>query len=108
MVYKLSIANKTILVNAKPVGFEVAEVESGSFGVHDPGGKFVAVVAVVMSVVDTVLEIIDIVDVVEETREMVDQLNGPTKQSYKDFFNGIRPASQGYNAAIAPTRPTGL
>ncbi|RKK72094.1 hypothetical protein BFJ69_g10357 [Fusarium oxysporum] len=94
MVYKLSIANKTIPVNAKAVGFEVAEVESGSFGVRDPGGKFVAVVAVVMSVVDTVLEIIDIVDVVEETKEMVDQLNGPIKQSYKDYFNGIRAASQ--------------
>ncbi|EWZ52410.1 hypothetical protein FOCG_16087 [Fusarium oxysporum f. sp. radicis-lycopersici 26381] len=47
-----------------------------------------------MSVVDTVLEIIDIVDVVEETKEMVDQLNGPIKQSYKDYFNGIRAASQ--------------
>ncbi|KAF5229464.1 hypothetical protein BFJ63_vAg14938 [Fusarium oxysporum f. sp. narcissi] len=72
MVYKLSIANKTIPVNAKAVGFEVAEVESGSFGVRDPGE----------------------IDVVEETKEMVDQLNGPIKQSYKDYFNGIRAASQ--------------
>jgi hypothetical protein len=108
MVYKLNIANKTIEVNAKAAGFEVAEVESSSFGMLDAVGKFVAVVAVVMSVVDTVLEIIDIVDVAEQTKKMVDQLSGPIKQSYKDYFNGIRAASQGYNAAIAPTPPADL
>jgi hypothetical protein len=103
MYTKLGIANKTIKENAKAAGFDVDEVESSSFGMMDAVGKFVTVVAVVMSVVDAVLDIIDIVDVVEQTEKMVDQLNGPIKESYKTYFDGIKTASKDYNAAIAPT-----
>lgn len=108
MAYKLRIANAEIEVNAKAAGFEVAEVEASAFGMLDAVGKFVAVVAVVMSVVDIVLEIFDIVDVVEQCKTMCDKLDGPIKASYKDYFNGIKTASQQYNAAIAPTVPTHL
>lgn len=104
MYYKLNIANKTIEANAKAAGFEVAEVESSTFGMLDAVGKFVAVVAVVMSVVDTVLSIIDIVDVVEQSKKMCDELNGSIKDSYKAYFNGIKTASQNYNIAIAQTK----
>lgn len=107
MYYKLNIANKTIEVNAKAAGFEVAEVESSTFGMLDAVGKFITVVAVVMSVVDTVLEILDIVDVVEQCKKMCDELSGPIKDSYKAFFNGIKTASQNYNIATAQTKPSG-
>ncbi|KAI1324720.1 hypothetical protein F5Y16DRAFT_380191 [Xylariaceae sp. FL0255] len=104
MVYKLKIANNTIAENAKAAGFDVSEVESSSFGMLDAVGKFVAVVAIAMSVVDVVFNILDIVDVVEQTKEMCDKLDGTIKQSYKDYFNGIKTASQQYNAAIAQTK----
>ena len=104
MYYKLGIANKTIEANAKAAGFEVAEVESSTFGMLDAVGKFVTVVAVILSVVDTVLEIIDIVDVVEQCKKMCDELNGSIKDSYKSYFNGIKSASQDYNKAIAQTK----
>lgn len=104
MYCKLNISNKTIEENAKAAGFEVAEVESSTFGMLDAVGKFVAVVAVVMSVVDTVLEVISIVDVVEQSQKMCDELNGSIKDSYKAYFNGIKTASQNYNIAIAQTK----
>lgn len=103
MYYKLGISNKVIQDSAKAAGIEVEEVESSAFGMLDAVGKFVTVVAVVMSVVDVVLDVIDIVDVVKQSKEMCDKLNGPIKDSYKQYFNGIKTASQQYNAAIAPT-----
>ncbi|KAJ5681610.1 uncharacterized protein N7477_001550 [Penicillium maclennaniae] len=105
MFYKLRIASSTIEANAREAGFEVAEVETSTFGMLDAFGKFVAVVAVVMSVVDTVLEILDIVDVVEQCKTMCDKLNGPIKASYIDYFNGIKEASKQYKAAITPGPP---
>lgn len=104
MYCKLNISNKTIEENAKAAGYEVAEVESSTFGMLDAVGKFVAVVAVVMSVVETVLEVISIVDVVEQSQKMCDELNGSIKDSYKAYFNGIKTASQNYNIAIAQTK----
>ncbi|KAH6975689.1 hypothetical protein EDB80DRAFT_829749 [Ilyonectria destructans] len=101
MSIKLGIANRTIKENAEAAGLDVAEVESSSFGMLDATGKFIAVVAVVMSVVDTVFQILNIVDVVDQTKEMCNQLNGTIKDSYKNYFNGIKIASQQYNAAIA-------
>jgi uncharacterized membrane protein (DUF2068 family) len=105
MVYKLKIANTTIEQCAKAAGLDVAEVEASSFGMLDAMGKFFATVAVIMSVVDAVLDIIDIVDVVQQTKAMCDQLNGPIKESYKSFFNGIKTASQAYNDAMAQVVP---
>jgi hypothetical protein len=107
MFAKLKLANTTIETNARAAGFEVAEVESSTFGMLDAVGKFVAVVAVVMSVVDTVLEILDIVDVVQQCKTMCDKLNGPIKASYKSYFDGIKTASKQYNAAIVPSTPSG-
>ncbi|KAF7537317.1 hypothetical protein G7054_g3845 [Neopestalotiopsis clavispora] len=104
MSYNLNIANKTIEENAKAAGFEVEEVESSTFGMLDAVGKFVTVVAVVMSVVDVVLDIIDIKDIVQQTNQMVDSLNGSIKQSYLDYFNGIKDSSNAYNAAINTTQ----
>lgn len=102
MFYKLRIANAQIKSAAEDAGIPTEEVDSSAFGMLDAVGKFVAVVAVIMSVVDAVLDIIDIVDVVEQCKTMCDQLNGPIKQNYKDYFNGIRDASTKYNAAMTP------
>lgn len=101
MARKLGNANETIKKNAKAAGLEVAEVESSAFGMLDAVGKFFTAAAVVMSVIDIVLQVIDIVDVVKQSGEMVDQLNGPIKDHYKTYFNGIRDAAKAYNAAIA-------
>jgi hypothetical protein len=101
MAYKLNIANSTIKECAKAAELEVSEVESSAFGMMDAVGKFVAVVAIAMAVVDTVLDIIDIVDVVEQTKEMCTKLDGSIKQSYKDYFDGIKTASKKYNDAMA-------
>lgn len=101
MSLKLGIANKTIKENAEAAGLQVEEVESSAFGMLDATGKFITVVAVIMSVVDTVFEILNIVDVVEQTNDMCNQLNGTIKDSYKNYFNGIKTASQKYNEAIA-------
>jgi hypothetical protein len=43
--------------------------------------------------------------VVEQCNAMCDQLQGPIKQSYLDYFNGIKEASKQYKAAINPTLP---
>ena len=58
-------------------------------------------VAVIMSVVDVIFEVIDIVDVVEQCKAMCDKLEGPIKQSYKDFNDGMKKASIQYQAALA-------
>ncbi|KAH6857046.1 hypothetical protein B0I37DRAFT_369050 [Chaetomium sp. MPI-CAGE-AT-0009] len=101
MAYKLNISNKKIAACAKEAGLEAPEVESSAFAMMDAVGKFITVVAVAMSVVDTVLNIIDIVDVVEQTNEMCNKLNGSIKESYKEYFNGIKTSSKEYKAAIA-------
>lgn len=102
MAYKLKIANDTIATEAREAGLPMEEVNASAFGAMDAVGKFVTVVAVVMSVVDIVLDIIDIVDVVQQCDKMCSQLNGPVKDSYKSYFNGIKTAAQQYKAAIAP------
>jgi hypothetical protein len=101
MAYKLNIANSTIKDCAKAAGLEVSEVESSAFGMMDAVGKFTAVVAIAMAVVDTVLNVIDIIDVVEQTKEMCTKLDGSIKQSYKDYFDGIKTAAKQYNDAMA-------
>lgn len=101
MAYKLNIANSTIKECAKAAGLEVSEVESSAFRMMDAMGKFVAVVAIAMAVVDTVLNIIDIVDIVQQTKEMCTKLDGSIKQSYKDYFNGIKTAAKKYKEAMA-------
>lgn len=101
MAYKLNIANSTIKDCAKAAGLEVAEVESSAFRMMDAMGKFVTVVAIAMSVVDTVLNVLDIIDVVQQTKEMCTKLDGSIKQSYKDYFNGIKTAAKKYQEAMA-------
>ncbi len=100
MFYKLKIANATIKAQAEAAGLPLEEVEASAFETLDAMGKFVTVVAVVMSVVDIVFNILDIVDVVEQCKKMCDQLNGPIKDSYKSYFDGIKTAAQQYKAAI--------
>jgi len=101
MVYKLKIATTKIAKIAKAKGISVEEVDESAFEVMDACGKFVAVVAVIMSVVDVIFEILDIVDVVKQCKAMCDKLDGPIKQSYKDYFDGMKKASIQYQAAIA-------
>lgn len=102
MLYKLNIANKTIVAQAKAAGLPVEEVDASAFKVMDAVGKFMTAVAVVMSVVDVVLDIIDIVNVVEQCNRICDELNSTIKNSYKSYFNGIKTAAQQYKAAITP------
>ena len=102
MFYKLRIANATIKTQAEAAGLPVEEVEASAFATLDAVGKFITVVAVIMSVVDVVFEVLDIVDVVEQCDKMCDQLNGPIKDSYTSYFNGIKTAAQQYKAAIDP------
>ena len=102
MFYKLKIANATIKAQAEAAGLPVEEVEASAFATLDAVGKFITVVAVVMSVVDVVFEILDIIDVVEQCDKMCEQLNGPIKDSYTSYFNGIKTAAQQYKAAIDP------
>jgi gas vesicle protein len=102
MFNKLKIANKTIATEAKAAGIPVEEYNVSAFEAMDAVGKFVAVVAVVMSVVDIIFNILDIVDVVNQCKKMCDELQGSIKQSYLDYFNGIKEASKKYNAAISP------
>ncbi|KAK0517343.1 hypothetical protein JMJ35_000498 [Cladonia borealis] len=106
MFRKLQIARKTIRENAQEAGLDGAEVESNVFDALDAVGKFVTVVTVIMSVVDTVLRIIDIVDVVEQTKAWVDKLNGPIKESYTKYFDGIKTASKSYVAAVNQATPS--
>lgn len=101
MFYKLNIARKTIIEQARAAEIPVEEVDATVFETMDAAGKFVAVITVVMSVVDMVFEILDIVDVVKQCEKMCDELNGSIKQSYLDYFNGIRTASAAYKAAIS-------
>ena len=102
MFHKLKIAGKTIENIAKERGVPVEEVNTSAFEAMNAFGKFVTVVAVVMSVVDIVFNILDIVDVVSQCNKMCDELRGPIKQSYLDYFNGIKEASKQYKAAITP------
>lgn len=105
MFRKLQISNKTIKATATEAGIPIEEVNTSAFEAMDAVGKFVTVVAVVMSVVDIVFNILDIVDVVKQCDKMCTQLQGPIKQSYLDYFNGIKEASKQYKAAIKPTPP---
>lgn len=102
MFYKLKIANATIKEQAEAAGLPVEEVDATAFGAMDAVGKFIAVVAVVMSVADVVFDILDIENVVTQCEKMCDQLNGPIKQSYLDYFNGIKTSARAYKAAIQP------
>ncbi|OBF25578.1 hypothetical protein A5724_04100 [Mycobacterium sp. ACS1612] len=102
MFYKLKIANDTIRAQAEAAGLPVEEVDATAFGAMDAVGKFITVVAVVMSVADMVFEILDIENVVTQCQKMCDQLDGPIKQSYLDYFNGIKTAARAYKAAIQP------
>jgi len=102
MFYKLKIANDTIKAQAEAAGLPLEEVDATAFGAMDAVGKFIAVVAVVMSVADVVFEILDIENVVTQCEKMCDQLNGPIKQSYLDYFNGIKTSARAYKAAIQP------
>ena len=102
MFYKLRIANNTIKATAKAAGIPLEEVDASAFGVMDAVGKFVTVVAVVMSVVDVIFDIFDIVDVVKQCEKMCNELQGGIKQSYLNYFNGIRDASKKYKVAITP------
>ncbi len=103
MFRKLQIANKSIKLAAEEAGIPLEEVNTSAFEKMDAVGKFVTVVAVIMSVTDIVFNILDIVDVVKQCNKMCDQLQGPIKQSYLDYFNGIKEASKQYNAAINPS-----
>lgn len=101
LFYKLNIATKTIRAQAEAAEIPVEEVDATVFETLDAVGKFVAAVVVIMSVVDVVFQILDIVDVVEQCQKMCDELNGSIKQSYLDYFNGIKTASAAYKAAIS-------
>lgn len=105
MFRKLGIANNTIKTQAEAAGLPLEEVEESAFETMDAMGKFITVVAVVMSVVDVVFNILDIVDVVEQCKKMCDKLNGPIKESYKSYFNGIKTSSQQYKAAMSKAKP---
>ncbi|MBB6005279.1 hypothetical protein [Arcicella rosea] len=104
MFRKLKIANETIRTMAREAGIPVEEVNTSAFQAMDAVGKFVTVVAVVISVVDIIFNILDIVNVVEQCNKMCDELQGPIKQSYLDYFNGIKEASKQYKAAITPSK----
>ncbi len=106
MFYKLKIANKTIKETAAEAGIPVEEVNTSAFEAMDAVGKFATVVAVVMSVVDVIFNILDIVNVVNQCKKMCDELQGSIKQSYLDYFNGIKEASKKYKAAITSTTTT--
>lgn len=90
---------------------EIAEIVGGVerqtswFKMMDCWGKFFLGIAVIASVTDAVLQILDIVDVVKQTNQMVDDLNGKIKTSYKAFFDGIKEATKAYKEAI--TKKTG-
>lgn len=101
MFYKLKIATNTIRAQAEAAEIPVEEVNATVFETLDAAGKFVAVVTIIMSVVDVVFDILDIVDVVQQCEKMCDELNGTIKQSYLDYFNGIKTASAAYKAAIS-------
>jgi hypothetical protein len=101
LFYKLKIATQTIREQAEAAEIPVEEVDATVFETLDAAGKFVAVVVVIMSVVNVVFQILDIVDVVEQCQKMCDELNGSIKQSYLDYFNGIKTASAAYKAAIS-------
>jgi hypothetical protein len=103
----LKIANDSIKAQAEAAGIPVEEVNVSAFESMGAVGKFVTAVAVIMSVVDVVFNILDIVDVVEQCNKMCDQLQGPIKQSYLDYFNGIKQASKQYNTAITPNSSSG-
>lgn len=102
MVYKLKVATTTINAMAEQVGLPIEEVDATAFEVMDAVGGAAAMVAVAMSVVDIIFDILDIMTVVEQCKTMCDSIDGPIKQRYLDFFNGMKEASQAYNKAIAP------
>lgn len=101
MFYKLKIATDTIREQAEAAEIPLEEVNATVFETLDAAGKFVAVLTIIMSVVDVIFDILDIVDVVEQCDKMCDELNGTIKQSYLDYFNGIKIASAAYKAAIS-------
>lgn len=101
MFYKLNIAINTIREQARAAEIPVEEVNATVFETLDAAGKFVAVLTVIMSVVDVVFDILDIVDVVQQCEKMCDELNGSIKQSYLDYFNGIKTVAAAYKAAIS-------
>ena len=110
MARQLKIANDTIKAQAQAAEIPVEEVDATAFETLEAVGKFVTVIVVILSVVDTIFEILDIVDVVDQCKKMCDKLNGTIKQSYLDYFNGIKTASIAYKAAISgqtapPTQP---
>lgn len=100
MFNRLGVAQKTIETQAKAAGIPVEEVEASAFGTMSAGARFVTVVAVLMSIIDVFFQVLDIVDVVQQCKRMCDELNGPIRDSYKSYFNGIKVAAALYKAAI--------
>lgn len=100
MSKKMGIANETIQTEAEAAGLPLEEVEASAFETMDAVGQFASAIVVIMSVVDIYFTILDIVDVVKQSKKMRDQLNGPIKESYRSYFNGIRTSAQQYKKAI--------
>ncbi|WP_203258744.1 hypothetical protein [Hyunsoonleella ulvae] len=103
---RLNIATKTIETAARDAGIPAEEVGVSAFEAMDAVGKFAAAVVVVMSVVDVVFNILDIVNVVDQCKQMCNDLENNIKPKYKEYFNGIKSASEAYKAAINPSKTT--
>jgi len=63
--------------------------------------SYAKLVGSIFDVVDMVFEIYSMVDVVQQCKTLCDKLDGPIKQSYKDYFGGIKEASIQCKASIA-------
>lgn len=71
-----------------------SEVIDAAIGIPESVGEFAAAVTVAFSVVDSIRVIFSSADVVEQCKKECAELEGPIKQHYKDFFNGIRESSK--------------
>jgi len=100
MVVSLLLVSKRINKIAKSKGMKVEELETTAIKEMETLEKVSVVIGCMVSVVDTIFQIYDIVKVVEQSKKMVDKINGPIKQNYLDFFNGIRDSARAYVAAI--------
>jgi hypothetical protein len=113
MFRNLKIANNVIKAEAEAAaeaageaGMPVEEfVSRSAFDAMGAIGKGATIIAVMSSVLDIFFNILDIVDVVQQSNAMCNELQGRIKQSYLDYFNGIKEASKQYKAAINPTLP---
>jgi hypothetical protein len=102
---KLKIANSTLIRQAEIAGLPLERVEAEAFEAIGAVSKFATAVVFVMSVVDIYFNILSIIDVVKQCKEMCNKLDGPIKESYRSYFNGIRTSAQQYKKAIDYKEP---